>query len=218
MATETKQTRAEQLLAHALELFSEGGYRETSLQEIATRLGITRPLFYYYFESKEELLWRIIGHLGDDLLARARPIATDSAEPPEKLRLLLEGHANAILRNAASFRIYFAERHLITGKRDRRLRQGEDAYLDLIAGVISDGQEAGEFKPDNARLLALLITGMANSMLRWFVPNGPLGVDQITEMFARAGLDAVRLAPGPTRGTTRPRPKPISETRGRRRR
>jgi AcrR family transcriptional regulator len=197
VATVTKQTRAEQLLANALELFSQGGYRETSLQEIASKLGITRPLFYYYFESKDELLWRIIGHLGDDLLAHARPIAEYDEEPVEKLRLLLEGHADMILRNAASFRIYFAERHLVTGKRERRLRQGEDAYLNIISEVISDGQKRGEFKSDNPRLMALLITGMANSMLRWFIPNGPLSVEEITQMYARAGLDAVRVARPP---------------------
>jgi len=194
MATNTKQTRAEQLVTQAIELFSKGGYRETSLQEIADQLGITRPLFYYYFESKEDLLWRIIGHLGDDLLARARPIANTSDDPAETLRQLLEGHAETILNNAAAFKIYTAERHLVTGKRHRVMRQGEDAYLALITDVIVRGQEDGVFKKGDAHLLALLVTGMGNSMLRWYVPGGGRTLSEIVGLFVTAGVDAVRTS------------------------
>jgi TetR/AcrR family transcriptional regulator, cholesterol catabolism regulator len=202
MALDLKQTRAEQLIEHACELFSRGGYRETSLQEIADALQITRPLFYYYFESKEDLLWRIIGHLGDDLLAAARPIAEANSEPTVKLRRLLEAHAEAILKNAAAFKIYFAERHLVTGKRDRVMRQGEDAYIAIISDVIVEGQRSGDFAPENAHLQSLLITGMGNSMLRWFVPSGPRSVAAMTSMFADAALGAVT---GPDRRRPRKR-------------
>jgi len=70
-----ERAREQQLVAQAVELFSHGGYRETSIREIAEKLGITRPLFYYYFDSKEELLWGIIGHIGYRLLEQGRPIA-----------------------------------------------------------------------------------------------------------------------------------------------
>jgi TetR/AcrR family transcriptional regulator, cholesterol catabolism regulator len=204
----SKQTRSEQLLVHAVELFSEGGYRETSLQDIASKLGITRPLFYYYFESKEDLLWQIIGHLGDDLLARARPIVATDQEPAQKLWALLERHADTVLRNVASFRIYFAERHQVTGKRERRLREGEDAYLGIVAQVIYTGQLTGQFKQDDARMLALLTTGMVNSMLRWFVPDGLLTIEEIAPIVAQAGVDAVRIFPESNDRDTRPATRP----------
>ena len=73
LARIVKPAREDELLQNAIRLFSRGGFQQTSLQEIASELGITRPLFYYYFESKEDLLWRIIGHLGD-LLEQAEPI------------------------------------------------------------------------------------------------------------------------------------------------
>jgi AcrR family transcriptional regulator len=201
----SKQTRVEQLITQAIELFSRGGYRETSLQEIADRLGITRPLFYYYFESKEDLLWRIIGHLGDELLARARPLADAAVGPAEKLRLLLEGHAETILSNVAAFKIYEAERHLVTGKRHRGMRQGENAYLAIITDVIAQGQHEGIFKDGDARLLALLVTGMGTSMLRWFVPSGPRSIGEMAAMFAGVGVDAVSRPGSPSAGSTQAR-------------
>src|SRR5258705_9821979 len=107
-----KVSREEELLRNAIQLFSHGGFRETSLQAIADELGITRPLFYYYFDSKEDLLWRIIGHLGDALLERARPIATAPGRPTERIARLLAKHIEALIENWDAFRIYYAERHL----------------------------------------------------------------------------------------------------------
>ena len=138
-----QESREEELLRNAIQLFSRSGFRETSLQEIADELGITRPLFYYYFESKEDLLWRIIGHLGDTLLDQARPLAIAEGPPHERLRALFNKHIETLLNNVDAFRIYYAERHLLTGKRDLRLKRGEVHYHHLITDVITDGQRVG---------------------------------------------------------------------------
>ena len=56
----------------ALELFVERGYTETTLREIAERVGVTRPALYYHFRAKEEILTSIVGDLVvslDELLA-----------------------------------------------------------------------------------------------------------------------------------------------------
>jgi AcrR family transcriptional regulator len=188
-----KVSREEQLLGNAIQLFSRGGFRETSLQEIAVELGITRPLFYYYFESKEELLWRIIGHLGDVLLEQARPIATADRTPRERLRALLEMHIETLLANVDAFRIYFAERHSLTGKRDLRLKRGELAYQHLITDVIVEGQRAGEFVLRDPELLERMSLGAANALLRWYVPTGAIPPQDITVAmveFILAGIKA----------------------------
>jgi TetR/AcrR family transcriptional regulator, cholesterol catabolism regulator len=187
-----KRKREEQLVAKAVELFSNGGYRETSLQEIADKLGIARPLFYYYFETKEELLWRIIGHLGDELLENARPVADADAAPGDKLSRLIETHVSALLTNVDAFRIYFAERHLVKGARHRRLNKGETAYQDLICAVIVEGQRSGEFRDGDPATLTRLLTGMANSTTRWYSDTGTLSIEELSRVAAECATAAVR--------------------------
>jgi AcrR family transcriptional regulator len=189
--TKSERTRESQLLEKAVELFSNGGYRETSLQDVADKLGITRPLFYYYFETKEELLWRIIGHLGDHLLESALPIGASDDSPSTKLRRLLETHVEVLLSNLGAFRIYFAERHLLKDVRDRRLKRGEGAYQTLISEVIADGQKLGEFRDGDPATLTRLLTGMANSVTRWYVPTGSLSVDELVTMVADCAVAGV---------------------------
>jgi TetR/AcrR family transcriptional regulator, cholesterol catabolism regulator len=188
-----KVSREEELLRNAIQLFSRGGFRETSLQEIADELGITRPLFYYYFESKEDLLWRIIGHLGDALLEQARPIAAGDETPIRRLVLLAERHLRTLLENVDAFRIYFAERHLLSGQRDQRLRRGERLYHQLITEVITEGQRLGEIRAGDAHLAAHLALGTANSLLRWYTPTGTMTPEELisaTVAYMLAGMQA----------------------------
>jgi TetR/AcrR family transcriptional regulator, cholesterol catabolism regulator len=169
-----KLSREDELLLNAIQLFSKGGFKETPLQDIADQLGITRPLFYYYFESKEDLLWRIIGHLGDALLEQARPIAAADEAPSVRLSRILEKHIETLIENIDAFRIYFAERHLLTGKRDLRIKRGELLYHELIAEVVAEGQQLNEFRDGDAHLLTRISVGAANALLRWYRPTGPM--------------------------------------------
>lgn len=192
-AAGAKTGREDQLLQQALSLFSNGGYRETSLQEIADKLGITRPLFYYYFQSKDDLLWRLIGHVGDTLLEAAKPIAGSDAPPAERLLLLLQTHVVTLLENRDTFRIYFAERRLLEGKRHRALKRGEDEYFGLIAQVIGEGQRAGEFRKDNRRVLAHLATGQLNSLLSWFEPGGMMSAEDLGRLAAAVAVQGLHV-------------------------
>lgn len=75
--------RREQIRAVALELFSEHGYQQTSLRQIADRLGFTRAALYYHYEAKEDLLREVITPLLDrleDLLGASPERVTGSAQ------------------------------------------------------------------------------------------------------------------------------------------
>ena len=85
----------------ARELFSEKGVQRTSLQDIAGRLGITKPALYYHFSSREELVRSILQPLIDEgerfLAEQEKRSATDPAKPRE----LLEGYFDFHFRHRA---------------------------------------------------------------------------------------------------------------------
>jgi AcrR family transcriptional regulator len=78
----------------ARELFTQKGVHKTSLQEIADRLGITKPALYYHFPSREELVRSIVQPLIDDgetfIRTRERQVHEDGVESDP--RALLEGY------------------------------------------------------------------------------------------------------------------------------
>ena len=176
--------REQQIVEKARQLFSQTGYQSISLQDIADELGITRPAFYYYFKSKDDLLWRLISNLGGELLAEALPIVNSPGTPQDKLRSLLVGHSRTILQNSDAFRIYFAERHLVNRSRHRRLRKSELRYVSLFQELIKRGQAAKTIRVGDDRLLALMVLGLANSVLRWYRIGGRLTAGELSEMVA----------------------------------
>lgn len=84
MASDTKQ----RIITAARELFAEKGVQKTSLQEIATRLGITKPALYYHFGSREDLVRAIVQPLID---AGQRFVAEQERASEVEVRALLEG-------------------------------------------------------------------------------------------------------------------------------
>jgi AcrR family transcriptional regulator len=185
--------RETEILAVALERFSRSGYRDTTLQDIADEIGITRPAFYHYFASKEDLLWRLVEDLGLRLLDEARPIAASNAEPLTKIRLLVHNHVITLVANTAAFRIYLQERALLEGERDERLRREEDEYARVVRTVITEAQASSVVRTGDPSVLALLLLGLGNSVLRWYtnIPGG-LSPAQLAEEVATTVLSGLR--------------------------
>jgi AcrR family transcriptional regulator len=73
----------------ARELFAQQGVQRTSLQEIADRLGITKPALYYHFSSREELVRSIVQPMIDE---EERFLAEQEAMDEVEPRALLEGY------------------------------------------------------------------------------------------------------------------------------
>jgi TetR/AcrR family transcriptional regulator, cholesterol catabolism regulator len=187
--------REQQIMRQALRLFGQVGFSGTSLQNLADDLGITRPALYYYFSSKEELLWRLIGTLGDQLLEEVLPIVSEHMPPQEKLRKLVASHTRAILGNPDAFKVYFAERHKVGPRRDRQLRRGEEQYMTLYEDVIAEAQESGVVRTGDPQVLARVATGLPNSALRWFKPGGSFSVEEASELFSDAAVKALARVP-----------------------
>ncbi|ASW56516.1 TetR/AcrR family transcriptional regulator [Plantactinospora sp. KBS50] len=83
--SDTKQ----RILDVARDLFARQGVQRTSLQEIAERLGITKPALYYHFPSREDLVRSIVQPIIDEEEAFLQSLeALDEVEP----RALLEGY------------------------------------------------------------------------------------------------------------------------------
>lgn len=75
-------TTQRRILEAALEIFAEHGYHEARVELITEAAGCSRPAFYQYFSSKEDLFWRLAGHMAramGDLADRIPPTTPDAA-------------------------------------------------------------------------------------------------------------------------------------------
>jgi AcrR family transcriptional regulator len=81
-----RAVRERQILEVAGQVFAARGYHAASMDEIAARADVTKPLIYAYFGSKEGLYVVYIDRAGRDLLERMRTATDPAAQPSERLR------------------------------------------------------------------------------------------------------------------------------------
>ena len=103
--------RKDEILAVAAKLFREHGYDATTLENITDQIGISEPAIYYYFNSKEDILYEICRQQTTHYLNQALTIAMSKLDLPEKVSKVIEAHildfdahrdrAEAYLREAA---------------------------------------------------------------------------------------------------------------------
>jgi AcrR family transcriptional regulator len=82
----TFEQRREKVLAAATRIFAAEGYDRASMNEIAAAAGVTKPVLYDHFESKDALFETVLCSIRDSLLAKGRAISVSSASDETRFR------------------------------------------------------------------------------------------------------------------------------------
>jgi len=138
--------RRDELLATALRLFAERGYRATTIADIANSTGTAHGLVYHYFRSKDELLQAILDRY--TFLPRLRELLAVSPDRPaaEVLTEIAVGFSRLLDERTDLLRLVVAEsatNPVVAGA----LAHVTDEALVLLTGYLRARIEAGELRP-----------------------------------------------------------------------
>ncbi|MDP1819320.1 MAG: TetR/AcrR family transcriptional regulator [Acidimicrobiales bacterium] len=166
--TQRGQDRRNQLMAFGTSRFAEQGYHPTSVSEIVTGLGVGKGVFYWYFDSKEQLFLEILRDAQTDLRRRQQQAIAEEDDPIRRIELGLraslawaEEHRdhNRLIQFAATEATFVGA-----------LRRGQDiAVADVVRHVkeaIAQGRIRDDADPD---LLAHAMVGVAGHLTRTFI-------------------------------------------------
>jgi AcrR family transcriptional regulator len=161
--------REESILQAAAACFGEQGYRATTLETVAERLGISRVTLYRYCPSKEELLIRVFERSIAIFQRGLQQIWHKEIQSEEKVR--------QIIRHCVSWRIIvisrcFSEESHLPAEMAERARAERRTYDFLIEGVIRRRRGGGVGAA--RRNFFLRDLGMCNWLYQWYQPDGPL--------------------------------------------
>lgn len=185
------QARRRQLIDAAVDLIARRGYRGTSLKEIARELGVSEPALYYYFRSKEEMLFTIYMDTLTTALKDVRGIRQGVGTPEQKLRRAI-GRFTQVVTEQKMFVIFFREKDELSHANWTRITRGERRFIAAISAIVDDGIRDGSFKPMPPTVVTFALLGMAAWVPRWFRRSGPLSIDQVIEAFCEMVVTGVR--------------------------
>jgi AcrR family transcriptional regulator len=185
-------TRSE-IVRVAVALFSENGYAATTLDEIATAVGIRKPSLYYYIDSKEDLLYEINALLARELVDTANALIAEADTPPQKLRAFLRATMRLVAARQDEVTIFVSERQTLKSRspRWREVADRRDAYERIFEGILADGIESGAFVDVPINLAALGILGTIANAFLWYRSDGTMQADEIAELFANIVLRGI---------------------------
>ena len=154
----------ERIFAAAARLFAERGFGTVSMREIAEAAGVSKPMLYYYFESKVGLCRALLGDGIDHMIEVTRSIASRPVSVGERIRELVRARFESVRENPDVVKFCA---NFFTGPDDTGLVQDYFARLQyalrVVVELIAEGQAKGEFRTDmDPTVAAHVLVGAVN--------------------------------------------------------
>jgi AcrR family transcriptional regulator len=165
-----KRTQRQEMLAAALALFSERGFRNVSMQEIAEKAEFAVGTLYKFFRNKEDLYKALIREQVDTF-DDALGIAIGEPNPEiEKLRKYVKVKGELFRSNVSMIRLYFAETQgacfNVKAGLDSETRERYGNFLKKLASVFESGMKRKRFrKIADPYSLAIALDSITNAFL-----------------------------------------------------
>jgi AcrR family transcriptional regulator len=154
------------LLTEALRLFTSRGYAATTVREIVAAAGVTKPVLYYYFGSKEGLYLEIMAGISQVFEQRVMELQILSGSVRERLLHFFAGMFTGAHENLHAVRlaysIYFGPPQ---GAPFIDFNRFFDRTLEIVDALIAEGIESGELSPVDRKTLSWALVGSHNTIL-----------------------------------------------------
>jgi AcrR family transcriptional regulator len=185
----TAQQRRQQLVAVALELFAQRGYRSTTMDDIAEAAGVTKPLVYQHFSSKRALYLELVNSIAQELLLAVRSAVGQAEGPRQQVEMGFAAYFRLVVSREAEFRLLYGRDHADDEELGRALRTVEDAIAEAIEPLMNAGLD-----DDHRRLLAYSVVGMAEGASRRFMEQRTADGQSVEEEANRLARRVANLA------------------------
>jgi AcrR family transcriptional regulator len=178
--TQKSLDRAQEIYLTAAQMFVERGFESTSLTDIAVALSITKAGLYYYFESKQELLYRIVTLGLDSVKNEVLDPAREIGDAEQRLKFIISNHARlAAEGNHAVIIISHEINALSFTQREAVLKRRRD-YFEFVRDTLVELQKDEKLYDIDITTATFTLFGMILWLSRWFRPNGKLSVEKVS--------------------------------------
>lgn len=192
-----RQTKRDAVLRMAGRLFTEKGFHDTSLDEVAERLHVSKPTLYYYVKNKDEILFECV-RTGLEMLHAAVDPLTEAGTPPlARLEAAMRSYVDIVTHDFGLCVIRVGEDPLPPEGRAklRRLKAAIDGeFRSLVEECIADGS----IVQCEAKMAAFSLAGALSWIGRWYRADGPCTPRQIADHFVPLLLNGLVRGTGKT--------------------
>lgn len=182
----------EEILLAAEKVFASKGFFSTTMSDIARKAEFGTGTLYKYFKSKEDLYFTLIAEKVEEIDPLVRAEFSQKTSAVERIKKVLRLQFEFFERNRGFFMIYTSEQSrfewTVKDEFGKGIHEKMVAYINMLAEVMREGIEEGEFRSMNPMDLAHALVGIVNSFVfEWMIgrESYPLisKLDTVLEIF-----------------------------------
>ena len=170
------------IVRSAAQAFGRKGFHATTLDEIAADLNVTKASLYYYFATKEDLLYEVHLLSLQEVTEALHKIMRSGDSPPDQLHNAVREHLRIMATHYEGAFLLQQEYDLAPNNRDhiRRLR---DDFEKMFRSILDEGVRQRFFRIKDVKVTARVMLGAINWLLRWYRASGRLSIDEIADAY-----------------------------------
>ncbi len=182
--------RLAKILGHATEVFYEKGYEGASMRDLSRATGMSLAGLYYYFESKERLLYLIQKHSFSTIVARLKDRLRDVNDPEQRVRVLILNHLDYFLANQKAMKVLSHEDDALKNGFGAEIAAIKRGYYRICVDLLEALKAAKglEFK---SRTAVLSLFGMMNWIYTWHSPRVDGDAEELASQMAAIFLRGI---------------------------
>src|SRR6184192_2972551 len=162
--------RLTKILTHATDVFYDKGYEGASMRDLSRSSGMSLAGLYYYFKSKERLLYHIQKHTFTTIVERLRERLEREDDPERRIRLFILNHLEYSLANAKAMKVLSHEDDVLKNGLGSEIRAIKREYY-RICTVLLDDLKRKKMLTFSTRTAVLSLFGIMNWIYTWYNPR-----------------------------------------------
>ena len=179
------------LLDAAVALFNERGYEATSVDEVATRLGVTKSAIYHHVPSKVELLRLALDRALDALFAVTSETGATTGPAIDRLEYVVRGSVRVLAAELPFVTLLLRLRGNTEIERTALQRRRE--FDRVVTGLVRAAGHEGDVRADvDPAVISRLLFGAVNSLTEWYRPGGDLSADDLADAVVTITFSGLR--------------------------
>src|SRR5271169_2908792 len=161
------EAKLQHILLHSAQIFAEQGFEGASVRDISRATGVSLSGLYYYFESKQKLLYFIQSNAFTFILDRLQSRLHQVREPEARLRILVQNHIEYFLTHPNEMKVLSHEEDALEPPYREEVAASKRQYYALTREIFDSLAKEGLAAARNPRIAVLSLFGMMNWVYKW---------------------------------------------------
>jgi AcrR family transcriptional regulator len=174
------EAKLQLILRVSSQVFAERGFEATSVRDISHEAGVSLSGLYYYFESKQHLLYLIQSATFTFVLESLKTRLAGTTDPVERLRLLVLNHIEYFLTHPNEMKVLSHEEDALEDPYREKVQAIRRRYYALAREIFESLATEGLAPGVNPRIAVLSLFGMMNWPYKWYKPGVDPDAQELT--------------------------------------